>query len=92
MTKVGSVWARLGEVASLVATPLSPSHYISLLRPLAATHTRHARVEAIHDEAPDVRTIVLRPGRGWRRHRAGQHVRVGVAIDGRIGRLLHPAK
>ena len=29
-------------------------------------------------------TLTLRPGRGWRPHRAGQHVRVGLAIDGRI--------
>jgi ferredoxin-NADP reductase len=84
MTKVASLWSRLGDVASLVATPLLPSHYISLVRPLAATHTRRARVEAVHDEAPGVRTLTLRPGRGWRRHRPGQHVSIGLAIDGRI--------
>ena len=78
------MWSRLGDVASLVATPLLPSHYISLVRPLAATHTRRARVEAVHDEAPGVRTLTLRPGRGWRAHRPGQHVSVGLAIDGRI--------
>jgi len=35
------------------------------------------------DETRDARTITLRPGRNWRRHRAGQHVRVGVPIEGR---------
>ena len=85
MTKVAStLWSRLGEVASLVATPLLPSHYVELLRPLSATHAHKARVEAIRDEAPGVKTLVLRPGRGWQGHRAGQHVRVGVAIDGRL--------
>ena len=85
MTKVASPrWSWLRDVANLVATPLLPSHYIALVRPLAASHTRQARVEAVHDEAPGVRTLVLRPGRGWRSHRAGQHVRVGVAIAGRI--------
>jgi ferredoxin-NADP reductase/ferredoxin len=84
MTKVASIWSRLGEVASLVATPLLPSHYVGLLRPLSATHTRQARVEAVRDEAPGVKTLVLRPGRGWRGHRAGQHVRVGIAIEGRL--------
>jgi len=84
MLKVASIWSRLADVASLVATPLLPSHYIALVRPLAATHTRPARVEAVHDEAPGVRTLTLRPGRGWQRHRAGQHVRVGFAIDGRL--------
>jgi len=84
MAKVASIWSRLGEVASLVATPLLPSHYVQLLRPLSATHTRQARVEEIRDEAPGVKTLVLRPGRGWQLHRAGQHVRVGIAIDGRL--------
>jgi len=84
MVKVTSLWSRLGDVASLVATPLLPSHYIALVRPLAATHTRQARVEAVRDEAPGVRTLTLRPGRGWRTHRAGQHVRIGLAIDGRL--------
>jgi stearoyl-CoA 9-desaturase NADPH oxidoreductase len=86
MTKVASktVWTRLGEVASLVATPLLPSHYVALFAPLATSRTRQARVEAVHAETSDVTTITLRPARGWRSHRAGQHVRLGLAIDGRI--------
>ena len=84
MAKVESLWSRLGEVVSLVATPLLPSHYVALVWPLAAAHTRQARVEAVHEEAPGVRTLTLRPGRGWRTHRAGQHVQVGVAIAGRL--------
>jgi stearoyl-CoA 9-desaturase NADPH oxidoreductase len=76
--------ARLVDLASLVATPLVPSHYIALLRPLAATHARVARVEAVHDETADTRTLLLRPGRGWRPHVPGQHVRVSVAIGGRL--------
>lgn len=78
------IWARLADVAGLVATPLAPSHYIALLRPLAATHTRQARVEAVCDETADTRTLTLRPGRGWRPHRPGQHVRITLAIDGRF--------
>lgn len=79
-----TIWSRLADVAGLVATPLVPSHYIALVRPLAATHTRKARVEAVHDETADTRTLILRPGRGWHPHLPGQHVRIGVAIDGRI--------
>ena len=79
-----AIWTRLADLASLVATPLAPSDYVALFAPLAAGRTRRARVEAVRDEAPGVRTLTLRPGRGWRAHRAGQHVRVGVAIDGRI--------
>jgi ferredoxin-NADP reductase/ferredoxin len=79
MVNVASLLARF---ASLVATPLVPADYVSLVRPLVLAN--RARVEAVRDEVPGVRTLVLRPGRGWRRHRAGQHVRVGVSLDGRI--------
>src|SRR5689334_1511884 len=82
--KTASIWSRLAEVAGLVATPLTPSHYIELVSPLSATHTRQARVEAVHDETADVRTLTLRTGRGWVAHRAGQHVRVQLAVDGRL--------
>jgi stearoyl-CoA 9-desaturase NADPH oxidoreductase len=79
-----SIWTRLADIAGLVATPLVPSHYIGLVSPLATTHVRQARIEAVHMETADTRTLTLRPGRGWRTHEAGQHVRVGLAIDGRI--------
>ncbi|MEO8843211.1 MAG: ferredoxin reductase, partial [Kofleriaceae bacterium] len=77
-------WTRLGEVASLVATPLLPSHYVALFAPLATSRTRQARVEAVRDEVAGVVTITLRPARGWRTHTPGQHVRVGIAVEGRI--------
>jgi stearoyl-CoA 9-desaturase NADPH oxidoreductase len=79
-----NLWSRLAQVAGIVATPLSPSHYVELLRPLSASHRLHARVEAISQETPDVSTLTLRPGRGWQKHAPGQHVRVGLAIEGRI--------
>jgi stearoyl-CoA 9-desaturase NADPH oxidoreductase len=82
--KSASIWSRLADVAGLVATPLAPSHYLELVSPLSATHSRKARVEAVHDETPEVRTLRLRVGRGWVAHRAGQHVRVQVAVDGRL--------
>jgi ferredoxin-NADP reductase len=84
MRTATALWSRLADVAGLVATPLVPSHYVALLRPLAATHALQARVEAVHDETADARTLTLRPGRGWRPHRAGQNVRVGVVVNGRI--------
>jgi ferredoxin-NADP reductase len=84
MKSATSIWSRIADVAGLVATPLIPSHYLALVSPLSATHTRQARVEAIHDETADVRTLTLRTGRGWVPHRAGQHVRVQLAVDGRL--------
>lgn len=78
------LWARLADIAGLVATPLSPSHYVGLIRPLSASHTLQARVEGVSKETPEVSTLTLRPGRRWQAHVAGQHIRVGLAIDGRI--------
>jgi ferredoxin-NADP reductase len=76
------LWSRLLDVAGLAATPLRPSHYLALANPLWTSHALQARVEAVHDETADARTLTLRPGRGWRRHRAGQFVRIGLALDG----------
>ena len=79
-----SIWSRVTDVASLAATPLVPSHYLELVSPLHATHARAARVESVVRETEDASTLTLRPGRGWRGHRAGQFVAVGAEIEGRI--------
>lgn len=68
----------LARVANLIATPLTPAHYLGLFQPAGA------RVEAVIRETCDVTTLTLRPGRGWQGHQAGQHVRVAIAIEGRI--------
>ncbi|MEO7109966.1 MAG: ferredoxin reductase [Polyangiaceae bacterium] len=82
------LWSQVSEqvadVAGLVATPLSPTHYLELVRPLASTRTHYARVESIRYETMDTRTLTLRTGRGWVKHRAGQYVTVGVPVKGRI--------
>jgi ferredoxin-NADP reductase len=79
-----SLWSRVTDVAGLATTPLAPSHYLELVSPLRASHTLKARVESVNDETAGARTLTLRPGRGWRAHRAGQFVRVGAEIDGRV--------
>lgn len=76
--------ARLSALADRFAWPLQASHYLELLNPRWTTHALHANVEACCDETLGVRTLTLRPGRGWRRHRAGQHVRLGVPIAGTL--------
>ena len=81
------MWTRIADVAGLVATPLSPSHYIGLFRPLSTSHK--ARIEAVRRETPDVTTLTLRPGRGWQPHVGGQHVAVGIAVDGRIATRMY---
>ncbi|MGI8755865.1 MAG: ferredoxin reductase [Acidimicrobiales bacterium] len=75
--------ARATTVINMFATPLKASHYVELVNPLWTSHQLQARVESVWDETSDARSITLRPGRNWRRHRAGQHLRLGVPIDGR---------
>jgi ferredoxin-NADP reductase len=83
MDRITSLAQRMTAVTDLFAWPLKTSHYLELVNPLWTTHTLQARVEAVWDETRDARTLTLRPGRNWRGHRAGQHVRLGVPIGGR---------
>lgn len=86
MKAMESAWTAMSRgvagVADMMFYPLSASHCVELFQPLRATHLLRARVEALHDETGDARTLTLRPGSGWRRHRAGQHVGLRVAVDG----------
>lgn len=77
-----SIRNALTGLADMFAYPLRHSHYLELVNPLWTNHALMARVERVLDETADTRTLTLRPGRGWRSHRAGQFVRLGVPIDG----------
>ncbi|MFL6056476.1 MAG: ferredoxin reductase [Actinoallomurus sp.] len=75
----------MGGLAGAVrwlTTPLLPDDYLALFDPLWCVRELRGRVEAIHPETADVATLVIRPGRGWVRHRPGQWVRIGVDIEG----------
>jgi ferredoxin-NADP reductase len=74
---------RVMSLIDLIATPLTVSHYIELVNPLWVSHNLQAQVVDVWDETKNSRTLTLRPGRNWRTHRAGQHIRVGVPIDGK---------
>nr|BFD95744.1 NADPH oxidoreductase [Kitasatospora sp. Xyl93] len=67
----------------MVTTPLLPSDYLDLVSPLRAGADLRGRIEAVHRETGDAATVVIRPGRSWRGHTAGQYVRIGVDVDGR---------
>jgi stearoyl-CoA 9-desaturase NADPH oxidoreductase len=77
-----SIQVRLLAAARSLTTPLLPDDFLGLLNPLWSGHGLHGRVEQVHRETADATTLVVRPGRGWQEHRAGQWVRVGVEIDG----------
>jgi ferredoxin-NADP reductase len=70
------------RAASRLTTPFLPDDYLTLVNPLWSTRELRGRIEAILPETADAATIVVRPGRDWPGHRAGQYVRVTVDIDG----------
>ncbi|WP_112274337.1 ferredoxin reductase [Lentzea terrae] len=74
--------SRAWKLLEMVTTPLLPSDYLDLVSPLRAGADLRGRIEAVHQETPDAATIVIRPGKGWRGHVAGQYIRVGVDVDG----------
>lgn len=74
--------SRAWKLLELVTTPLLPSDYLDLVSPLRGGSDLRGRIEAVHPETGDAATIVIRPGRGWRGHVAGQYIRIGVDVDG----------
>ncbi|MFB8236858.1 ferredoxin reductase [Kitasatospora purpeofusca] len=74
--------SRAWKLLEMVTTPLLPSDYLDLVGPLRAGADLRGRIEAVQPETGDAATVVIRPGRGWRGHTAGQYVRIGVDVDG----------
>ncbi len=65
--------------------PLPPARRLmEWINPLWSGERLRARVEQLVDETADCRTLVLKPGRGWRGHQAGQHLTIGVNVAGRL--------
>ncbi|RUT67595.1 ferredoxin reductase, partial [Flavobacterium cupreum] len=79
---MASISAGFGNLLDMFTYPLRHSHYLELVNPLWTQHVLKARVVGVWDDTADTRTLTLRPGRGWRSHRPGQFVRLGVPIDG----------
>jgi ferredoxin-NADP reductase len=72
----------VGSAAGLLTSPLLPRDLLGVLDPLEGGRQLRGRVEQALPEAAGATTLVLRPGRAWRGHRAGQWLRLGVDIDG----------
>jgi stearoyl-CoA 9-desaturase NADPH oxidoreductase len=73
---------RVLKLVEFATTPLLPSDYLDLVDPLRSGADLRGRIEAVHPETRDAATIVIRPGRGWRGHRPGQYIRIGIDVDG----------
>lgn len=83
---VGGSILRSRALAALTS-PHGVDRYLELVNPMWAAHEVRARVVDVHREVdvpghPPVATITLQPTSTWRGHRAGQHVQLGVEIDG----------
>jgi stearoyl-CoA 9-desaturase NADPH oxidoreductase len=65
-----------------LATPHSVSRYLESVHPLWTLEGGRAQVVAVHHETDDVVTLTLQPDHVWEGSRPGQHVRIGVPIDG----------
>jgi ferredoxin-NADP reductase len=73
---------RLLDAATWLTTPLLPDDYLSFVNPLWSSRELRGRVVAVIPETADSASVVLRPGRDWLGHEAGQYVRLSVEIDG----------
>ncbi|KLL10931.1 stearoyl-CoA 9-desaturase [Protofrankia sp. BMG5.30] len=72
----------VSNAAASLTTPLLPDNYLELVNPLWSRRQMWGRIEAVQPETIDAATLVIRPGLGWTEHQAGQHVRLGVDVDG----------
>jgi len=72
----------LGAMVGSMTSPLRPDDYRAIINPLWSRRRLSGRVEAVFPETPDTSTVVVRPGLGWAGCLAGQHISVGVSIEG----------
>ncbi|TVQ40373.1 MAG: ferredoxin reductase [Wenzhouxiangella sp.] len=61
---------------------------LAWINPLWSANEIRARVVRRTEESADTLSLWLRPNRHWRGHRAGQHVVLGVEIDGVLCRRV----
>lgn len=73
---------RVRRLAHQLATPLVPADFLDMINPLRPGADLCGRIVAIRRETADAVSLEIKPGADWRGHRPGQHVRVGVDVDG----------
>lgn len=69
-------------LAQALTWPHGVDRYLELLDPLLAAGETRARMVAVHRETADCCTLVLKPNARWAGFEPGQHVQVGVELDG----------
>ncbi len=63
-------------------SPLLPDDYLELVNPLWSSRELRGRIERVERETPEAVTVTIKPGWKWPGHRAGQYLRLGIAVDG----------
>jgi stearoyl-CoA 9-desaturase NADPH oxidoreductase len=63
--------------------PLLPDDYLELVNPLWSTRELRGKIESIDEETSDAATVVIKPGYAYGGHEPGQHLRIGLDINGR---------
>src|SRR3954468_8651416 len=81
--KVHPLQRRLLNAIRAFTSPLLPDDYLELINPLWSTRELRGKIESIDAETPDAATVTIRPGYEWEGHQAGQHLRIGLDINGR---------
>ena len=77
-----SLRERAVDLVGLLTTPILPADYVDLFAPLRAGAELRGRIVEVRPETRDAVTLVIRPGRAWAGHTAGQYVRIGIDVDG----------
>lgn len=70
------------DLARRLTTPLLPDDYLGLIDPMLVTTSLRARIVSVTPEVPNVVTLRLRTSQPMSAAVAGQHVRVGVDLEG----------
>src|SRR4051794_14948343 len=76
------VLGALTRLAEAAASPLLPEDYLDLFHPLRRGAALRGKVVEVVPETRDAATLVIRPGADWAGHVPGQHVRIGIDVDG----------
>ncbi|MDO5734978.1 MAG: ferredoxin reductase [Propionibacteriaceae bacterium] len=69
-------------LARALVTPLLPGDYLDLFHPMRKGADLRGRVVDVVRQSLTATTVTIRPGRGWRGHRPGQYIRIGVEVNG----------
>lgn len=70
------------SLLSALASPLSVDDYLALIDARLSVTEARGRVASVTRQTRDSVTLSIAPNDNWRGHRAGQHVLLGIELDG----------